>query len=239
MLRSVSRLQRQPFSVLRHGQANVLLHRVCSPRQQTFAAAAASAFGAFESRCTPVHIPTSASLVNFLRERGAWSAHPDKVAIIDESADGAALTYGELDARINGCAHALRSLGFCHGDVLHVHLHNCTEFVVAYMAAATLGGLTSPSNPAYTADELATQLDDSGAKILLSSEPYRACVTAAVARQGGEITVSFIEEEGSFARAAPRADAAPPDVPIRPDRDLVVLPYSSGTTGRPKGVMLR
>jgi len=214
----------------------------CSARLSSVARRSLCTSGDITSRCAPVAIPSNAGVVDFLKAQGRWeAATPDKPAIVDTSS-GEVVRYGDLECRINGCAHALHELGFRQGDVLSVHLHNCTEFIIAFMAVASLGGATSPSNPAYVAEELARQLSDSSAKFVLSSAEYRETVLGAVASLPADASppprVCFIEDGDCFAKAAPRETAVPLPRPIDAQSDLVVLPYSSGTTGRPKGVML-
>ena len=88
----------------------------------------------------------------------------DKVALRCSLADFKPVTYKELEGRIIAAAHKLTAMGFEQGDVLNIHLPNCTQYVVAFIATASLGGTATTSNPAYVAKELATQHLDSKAK---------------------------------------------------------------------------
>lgn len=102
-----------------------------------------------------------------------------------------------------------------------------------------LGGIVTTANPLYTADELAFQLNDTGAKYLLTVPMFvEKSLEAAKKSQVEEVFV-FGEAEGATAFASLlQSDGQLPDVRIAPREDLAVLPYSSGTAGRPKGVML-
>ena len=208
------------------------LYRVVAPHAVRFVSS-------FPSACATIQPPTDKPLFDYLRERGDWSGCGDKTALI-EAYTGNSVRYSELEARVHGVAHALHALGFRQGDVLSLHLHNCIEFILAFMATATLGGTVTTSNPAYTAHELAMQLNDSGAKVVLSGHAYREVVSQATASLSGPplLAVSYIEESGCFAHAPPREDPVALTKALRPTEDVLVLPYSSGTTGRPKGVML-
>lgn len=183
-------------------------------------------------------LPTE-GLYPFLRAVGRWHEVPDKVALRCSLDDFRPITYKELDGRVSATAHKLRAMGFKQGDVLNIHLPNCQQYVVAFMAVATLGGTVTTSNPAYVARELATQHTDSGTKLVLSSRAYDDVVTAAAAESGLSDAIHWIEDAACFANAPPTDLPLPlPERPIDAPRDLVVLPYSSGTTGMPKGVML-
>jgi acyl-CoA synthetase (AMP-forming)/AMP-acid ligase II len=179
-------------------------------------------------------------LYSFLKREGRWHEVQDKVAVRCATKDFTPLTFGELDRRISAAAHALRSLGFKQGQTVNIHLHNCEEYVVAFLAIAAIGGRASTSNPVYTSAELASQHLDSGTTIVLSSRQYADVVHHAVAESGSGVShVSFIEDESCFARAPPTDEPIPAlEAPIDALADIVALPYSSGTTGKPKGVML-
>ena len=184
-------------------------------------------------------LPTK-DLYPFLRKLGRWDEASDKVALRCSRDGFRPITYSELDGRVSAAAHALRALGFKQGDVINVHLHNCQQYVVAFFAAAALGGTVSTSNPAYVARELAGQHADSGSCMVLSSRDYENVVTAAAAESGlSAQQLHWVEDPECFANAP--ATSAPPPLPEQPidaARDIVALPYSSGTTGKPKGVML-
>ena len=193
----------------------------------------------FHSPYKPIETPKE-SLFPFLREKGNWSEVADKVAVRCSTNSFAPITYKELDGRIIAAAHKLRSMGFKQGDVLNIHLHNCQQYIVSFLATAALGGTATTSNPVYVAKELATQQINSGAKFVVSSKSYEATVTKAAKESGLSDSVYWVEDDGCFANALPDPNLPmiEPDRPIDIHEDLVTLPYSSGTTGVPKGVML-
>jgi acyl-CoA synthetase (AMP-forming)/AMP-acid ligase II len=161
----------------------------------------------------------------------------DKAALID-GPSGRTLTYRQLADAVRRAATGLARDGFRKGDVLAIYSPNCPEYAVVFHAVASLGGIITTVNPLYTSDELATQLKDSGARFLVTVPPFLDKAREAAARTGIETVFVFGTAEGarSFAELL-QAPASPPPVTIDPD-DVVVLPYSSGTTGLPKGVML-
>lgn len=170
---------------------------------------------------------------------GDVSAHAAKPALID-GPTGRTLTYGQLAGAIRLVASSLAARGFRKGDVFAIYSPNLPEYAVAFHAVATLGGINTTVNPLYTPHELAHQLKDAGAKYLLTIPQFLSNAQAAAVEAGGieEIFV-FGEAEGATPFASLlRSDGQLPPVAIDPQKDLVVLPYSSGTTGLPKGVML-
>jgi len=137
----------------------------------------------------------------------------------------------------------LTERGFARGDVFAIYCPNLPEYAVAFLAVAALGGIVTTINPLYTADELAHQLADTDARYLLTIPPLLDTARAAVARCGHIREIFVLGDTSGAPGATPFAnllarDGSLPAVPIDPQADLVVLPYSSGTSGRSKGVML-
>ena len=166
------------------------------------------------------------------------AARADKNAFVD-GPSGRVLTYGELSARVRQAARGLSDRGFGKGDVFALFCPNCPEYAVAFHGVASLGGINTTINPLYTPKELNRQLSDAGAKLILTVPPFLDKVREGV--KGTSVDEIFVlgEAEGatSFATLLDN-DGDPPRVDIDPGTDLVALPYSSGTTGLQKGVML-
>jgi acyl-CoA synthetase (AMP-forming)/AMP-acid ligase II len=162
----------------------------------------------------------------------------DKPALID-GPSGRTLTYRQLDDAVRRAATGLARRGFRAGDVLAIYSPNCPEYAVVFNAVASLGGVNTTVNPLYTADELATQLQDAGARFLVTIPPFLDRARQAAARTGIEEVFVLGTAEGarSFGELL-QAPPSPPAVAIDPRKDVVALPYSSGTMGLPKGVML-
>jgi acyl-CoA synthetase (AMP-forming)/AMP-acid ligase II len=162
----------------------------------------------------------------------------DKPAVVD-GASGRTLTYRELRDAIRRAATGLARCGLRRGDVLAIYAPNCPDYAVVFHAVASLGAINTTVNPLYTADELATQLRDSGARFLVTVPPCLDKARDAAARTGiAELFVLGAAEGARPFAELLQAPPTPPPVAIDPRRDVVVLPYSSGTTGLPKGVML-
>jgi acyl-CoA synthetase (AMP-forming)/AMP-acid ligase II len=185
----------------------------------------------FRSPLPDVVIP-DVPLTDFVLEHAV--SRRDKPALV-EAATGRTLTYGELADGVQRVAAGLSRRGFDKGDVLTVYSPNLPEYAVVFHGVASAGGAVHSANPLLTPDELRFQLTDARARLLVT-------VPALVekAREGVEGTgvedVLVIGEQ-SFA-ALLESDGEPSTVSINPQEDVVALPYSSGTTGGCKGVML-
>jgi acyl-CoA synthetase (AMP-forming)/AMP-acid ligase II len=154
--------------------------------------------------------------------------HPDRAALID-AASGRTLSYAELRAQVQGLAGALSRRGLRKGDAVGVLLPNCVEYPAVFFGVALAGGVCTTMNPVYTAHEIETQLRDSRARYLFAAPDQSE--KAKTAADSLDIEILPLAE-------LLEAPATPPDAGIDPARDLAALPYSSGTTGLPKGVML-
>src|SRR6266852_4255291 len=189
----------------------------------------------FKSPYPDIAIP-EVPIADFILENASrFSAKP---ALIDAITDRS-LTYEELPDLVNRTAAGLAARGFQKGDVFAIHTLNCPEYAIAFLGVARLGGACTMVSPLFNEAELTTQLKDSGAKYLLT-DPQLADTTLAAARA---VNISEVFALGEIDGATPFCSLLDnsgkvPSVEIDPRSDLVALPYSSGTTGLPKGVML-
>ena len=189
----------------------------------------------FRSRIPDVAIPDvsyPAFILQHVRERG------DQPVLVD-GPSGRSLTLGQIATGARRVAAGLARRGFAKGDILAIYSPNLPEYALAFHGPVMAGGIVTTVNPLYTADELRYQLLDTGATYVVTVPAFLER-----AREGARDTAVreifvFGEAEGAlpFADLLAR-DEAPPSVAIDPAADLAALPYSSGTSGRPKGVML-
>jgi PAS domain S-box-containing protein len=189
----------------------------------------------FESPFPKIDIP-SQTLLDCVFQNVAQ--HPDRTAVI-EGPTGRTSTYRELVDGIQRTAAALAARGLSKGDVCAIYSRNVPEYIIAFYAIVATGGTVTTVNPLYTISELTHQLRDSGARYLIAgSDELETATQSAKQTKLDEIFV-FGDGAGAtpFAELAayPGAEVAPR---IDPADDVAALPYSSGTTGLPKGVML-
>ena len=163
----------------------------------------------------------------------------DKPALID-GPTGRTLTYGQLASGIRRVAAGLRARGFRRGDVFGIFSPNVPEYALAFHAVSLLGGISSPINPQYTCDEVAHQLKDANARFLFTVPELIDKAVEAASKAGVQEVFVLGEAEGAtpFAALLESDDEDVTPVEINSHDDIVALPYSSGTTGLPKGVML-
>jgi acyl-CoA synthetase (AMP-forming)/AMP-acid ligase II len=171
----------------------------------------------------------------------ACERFPNLIAIVDTSTSPPLrLTYAQYGERIRSLASGLVAAGMRPGDVLAIYLPNSWEFCSAFHAAALAGVIPTLLNPSYREREVRYQLENSGAAMLLTDGPLiqdmnfdglpglRGVYTTRTAAAGARPFNSLLH-----------TPAAPLPAPLAPPEDTIAaLPYSSGTTGLPKGVML-
>ncbi len=182
-----------------------------------------------------VEIP-SMPLSAFVLEHAA--ARGDKPALID-GPTGRTLTFADIALGTKRVAAALQARGIKKGDVVAIFSPNLPEYALAFHGVATAGGIVTTLNPTYTADELGYQLRDSGARTLITVPALLE--RARQATHGTAVTEIIVFGEADMAThfaSLVAYDGALRPVEIDPARDVVALPYSSGTTGLNKGVML-
>ena len=162
----------------------------------------------------------------------------DQPALVDGHS-GRILTYGQLLDQVRRCAAGLSRRGIRQRDVVAIFAPNLPEYAVVFHGVSRLGAILTTVNPTYTAEELAFQLKDAGATMLVTTVALLPRAREAAALAGGRIEVITLDEGGDAPPlSSVYVDDAPPEVAIDPAADIMALPYSSGTTGLPKGVML-
>lgn len=161
-------------------------------------------------------------------------------ALID-GVSGESMTYRTLVNSIAGVAGSLAARGLTVGDVVGLHAPNVPAFATVFHAILRVGGVATTINALYTSADIAKQLIDSKAKFLFtySSLVAQAKEAAAQANIAQENIFVLDDVEGFLSVADLIAEGkSAPKVLFDPAAQVAVLPYSSGTTGVPKGVML-
>jgi acyl-CoA synthetase (AMP-forming)/AMP-acid ligase II len=161
----------------------------------------------------------------------------DRPAITD-GVSGRSLTYGQMHGAIRRVAAGLRDRGLGKGEAVAILSPNLPEYPVAFHGACTAGLVNTTLNPLYTAEEIHFQLRDSKARLLITIPQLLDKARAAAEGSTVEEIVVFGEAEGATPFASLLGAGEAEQVPVDPAEDLAVLPYSSGTTGVSKGVML-
>ena len=164
---------------------------------------------------------------------------PQKTAIVDASCNRR-LTYAEYGELVETLAHGLISAGLRSGETVAIFLANSWEFCVAYHATTLVGAIPTLLNPTYRDREVRYQLENSEAVFLITDAPFITGID--LSRSPSLRRVYTIrtfhagaEDFGNLLGGAPRTSLP---VLASPQETLAALPYSSGTTGLPKGAML-
>ena len=167
----------------------------------------------FRSPCPDVTIPDVPLTTFVLANAGA---HRDRPALVDASS-GRTITFGELIDRIRRLAAGLSRRGIGKGDVVAIFAPNLPDYAVVFHAVARLGAVITPANPTYTVEELRFQLQDAGARLLITTEALlgKARDAASAATQTiGIVTIDRVE--GVEALEDIEVDEEPPRYPSTP-----------------------
>ena len=164
------------------------------------------------------------------------ATHPDRPALIDGSS-GRTYTFAQFSDMVHRLAGGLAARGFGPGHTLALMAPNLPEYAVVFHAVAVAGGTVTTINPTYGAEEVAFQLRDAGASELVTIGMFVDVARAAVTDTPITEIITIDAADGTTALTSLFDDPIS-QVPIDPMNQVVVLPYSSGTTGLPKGVML-
>jgi acyl-CoA synthetase (AMP-forming)/AMP-acid ligase II len=188
----------------------------------------------FRSPHPDVRVPDLALSDFVLRGADQYGERP---AFVD-GLSGRRLSFADLRRQIRGVAAGLAGrVG--KGDVVAIWAPNVPEYAIVFHAVLRLGGILTTISPAYTTQEVAFQLRDANVILLVTTAPLVEGAREAVRTAGSPIEIITLDDAtGLPSLASITVDAEPPAVAIDPTTDVAVMPYSSGTTGLPKGVML-
>jgi long-chain acyl-CoA synthetase len=165
--------------------------------------------------------------------------HGQKIALVDVSC-GQRITYAGYGETVEALARGLVASGLKPGEVVAIFLPNSWEFCATYHAATLAGAIPTLLNPTYREREVRYQLQNSGAVLLVTDAPTIAGISLAGLTNLRRVFCTRERGNGgeSFSELLKPVSAAL-SAPLRGSQEtLAALPYSSGTTGLPKGVML-
>ncbi|HKH88023.1 MAG TPA: acyl-CoA synthetase [Acidimicrobiales bacterium] len=170
-------------------------------------------------------------------EFGFWAMaadQPDQIAVVEP--DGTEITAGAMLARCNRLAHGLQALGLEHGDVVAAVLPNCAEFYTVYLACLQAGWYFVPINNHSVGPEIAYILENSEAKAFVAHERFADACVAGAKEAGLDTERCFaVGDVSGFRPIADLIEPHPDTLPPRRSAGMV-MNYTSGTTGRPKGI---
>lgn len=190
----------------------------------------------YRSKLPDIYIPEHLPLHTYCFERlPEFSSRP---CVIDGST-GEVYTYAQVELTARRVASGLNKLGIQQSDVIMLLLQNCPEFIFAFLGASFRGAISTTANPFYTPAEIAKQASASKARLIITQSAYADKVRDYAKEHDVKIMCIDSSPQGCL-HISDLTQADENDIPaakINPD-DVVALPYSSGTTGLPKGVML-
>jgi acyl-CoA synthetase (AMP-forming)/AMP-acid ligase II len=187
----------------------------------------------YASSYEPIEIPL-VSITDHVLQHAETLA--DKPAFID-GPSGRVVTYGEFAKQVRALAGGLAKRGVGKGTTWALMSPNVPEYAVVFHALAYAGATVTTLNPTYGPEEIAFQLKDAGASAIVTVGLFLETAKSAAAQSG--VQEVFLIGPGDAPSIATLAgEPLTAQAPVDLANDVVALPYSSGTTGFPKGVML-
>ncbi|KAJ4950418.1 hypothetical protein NE237_027250 [Protea cynaroides] len=190
----------------------------------------------YRSKLPDIYIPNHLPLHSYcFQNMSKFSSRP---CLID-SATGKIYTYSDVNLTSRKVAGGLNKLGIKQGQVIMVLLPNSPEFAFTFLGALYRGAITTTANPFYEAPEIAKQVIASDVKLIVTYACYVEKVKDIAQQRGIKLVCIDSAPRGClhFSELSQSDENDMPSVEFDPN-DIVVLPFSSGTTGLPKGVML-
>ncbi|KAK4485833.1 hypothetical protein RD792_006143 [Penstemon davidsonii] len=190
----------------------------------------------FRSKLQDIYIPKHLPLHSYCFEN--ISKFKTKPCLINGATEEI-LTYEEVELTSRKVASGLSKLGIEKGETIMLLLPNSPEFVFAFLGASYIGALSTMANPFFTPAEVIKQAKASNAKLIITQANFVEKVRDYALEKGIKVMCIDSPPENClhFSDLTSADENEMPTVKINPD-DVVALPYSSGTTGLPKGVML-
>jgi acyl-CoA synthetase (AMP-forming)/AMP-acid ligase II len=187
------------------------------------------------SRFSDVDVPVRA-IADFVLADS--SKRGERLAIVDPHTNRG-LTYTDLQRDVVRLAAGLGRLGIGHGDVVAMMMENCVEFPLVFHGVTAAGAVVTTLNPAASVGEAASQFASSGARAVIATPAASETATkAAAAARVRHVIIGSDDDITQMSLRRLLIDARPGAVAIDAVNDIAALPYSSGTTGLAKGVML-
>lgn len=155
--------------------------------------------------------------------------------------DPVEFSWADFDTHVNRTAHMLQSMGISHGDKINLHLANCMEFLFLWLAAAKIGAVIMPTNVAASADELEYLVGHSGSRLVFTGPEHAGIAREAKSRCASVERIILCDaasgDPSSFTALVAGEPDTPPIVTCTAEDEVAIL-YTSGTTSRPKGVLV-
>lgn len=190
----------------------------------------------FRSKLPDIYIPNHLPLHTYCFEHLSQFQH--RPCLIN-GATGEVHTYAAVDLAARRVAAGLSKIGVGQGDIIMLVLQNSPEFVFAFLGASFAGAISTTANPLYKPGEIARQAATARAKVIITQAEFVEKVRGFAVENGVKILCTDSPPAGClrFSEVMEADENEIPAVKIN-SNDVVALPFSSGTTGIPKGVML-